>query len=181
LEVMGSMSNLQIQHTSILLDTCCLINLHVSQKLPQILQSLQTDIVVVETVRHEAGNSRTEDHLNRGCFRIEDFTEEEAELFFYILANEIGMDDGEAAVAALAIIRSWGAITDDKRARNYFQLRAPQIQLISTPEIISHWAYVTGASPQDIQQVVSEIETVGRFRPNKDFPLYSWWKQYSQN
>jgi predicted nucleic acid-binding protein len=172
------MSILHLKHTHILLDTCCLINLHTSTILPAILETLPMQVMVAETVRGECSSFSLEPYIEMGILQLVDFVETETNQFFGILRNAVGMGDGEAAVGAIAMNRNWGIAIDDKRARNYFKLHAPHIQLISTPEIILHWATKSNADFHYVQEIIQKINIEGRFRLHNTHPLYPWWKQY---
>ena len=50
------------------------------------------------------------------------------------------LDDGEAVTGAIAMHRNWGIATDDRKARRVFARTNPHVQLLSTPELIKHWA-----------------------------------------
>lgn len=169
------MSSLQLRHTHLLLDTCCLINAHVTGMLTDIIRSVPARVVVLEDVRREIQRFDLQPYADQGVLSFDDMVEQEPELFVRLLI-EGGLDDGETAVRAVAISRSWAIATDDLPARTFFEARAPHIQLISTPELLRHWATVSVCAPSVLRQALQLVELEGRFRPSPQHLLRSWWE-----
>jgi hypothetical protein len=143
---------MQIAHSHILLDACCVLNFCASDKLLAILQAIPVQVAVTQVVQERELNSlrrlegeenegatQFEEAIAQGLLKVVDFrSEEEAETFVnYVF--ELG-DDGESATCAIAIHRGWAIATDDKKAITFFQRQAPHLQILSTPEIIKHWS-----------------------------------------
>lgn len=170
------MSSLHLRHSHLLLDTCCLINLHVSGALPEILGCLPAMAVVVTDVRLEAQRFDVQLYADQGALMLDDLTGQEYELFLNLLANG-DLDDGEAAVGAVAISRTWAIATDDQLARDVFLAQAPHIQLLTTPELLQHWATLTGCEAALLRQTLQRVELEGRFRPGPQHPLHTWWRR----
>jgi hypothetical protein len=174
-EAISSMSSLHLRHSHLLLDTCCLINAHVTGLLADIVRSLPAQVVVVEDIRREVQRFDLQPYLDQGVLLLDDMAEHEAELFLRLLV-EGGLGDGEAAVGAVAISRSWAIATDDQPAQSFFQRRAPHIQIVSTPELLRHWAMVCACEPAVLRQTLQLVEVGGRFRLGAQHPLRSWWE-----
>jgi hypothetical protein len=178
---------MQIAHSHILLDACCVLNFCASGKLLAILQVIPVQVAVTQIVQERELNSlrRLEDEENEGAIQFEeaiaqgllkvvDFqSEEEAETFVnYVF--ELG-DDGESATCAIAIHRGWAIATDDKKAIAFFQRQAPHLQILSTPDIIKHWSEESGLDSSVLCDALSAIRVKGCYVPPKSHPLRNWW------
>ena len=89
------------------------------------------------------------------------------------------LDDGEAVTGAIAVHRNWAIATDDKAAIRVFNQMAPQLQIITTPELIKYWAEKCQPSAQTIHNCLQNIEVGARYRPGRQHPLYTWWQDSS--
>ncbi len=172
------MSSLHLRHDHILLDTCCIINLHATGFMSEILRSLATTVVVVEDVRIEVKSLELQPYVTEGVIILDDFVGNEYNLSIQIAIETKGdLDNGESAVGAVAISRSWAIATDDRPAKNYFQQRAPSIQVISTPELLDHWATLTNPSSDNLKFALRNIEQKGRFLLGAQHSYYKWWRK----
>lgn len=137
---------MQIRHSHVVLDACCLINFSASGHLIEILQSIPARVVVTETVRKKElltlQNFKDEENaiqfhqaIEQKILLVVDFESEAEEELFLNYAYEIG-DDGESATGAIATYRNWAIATDDKKATSVFQREAPHLQIVSTLEIV---------------------------------------------
>ena len=119
---------MEINHSHILLDACCVLNCSASGNLIGILQTIPAQVAVTQVVQERELKTlqRLEDEENEAAIKFEqaiaqgllevvDFrSEEEAESFVNYVA--ILGDDGESATCAIAIYRGWAIATDDKKA-----------------------------------------------------------------
>lgn len=182
---------MQIAHSHILLDACCVLNFCASGKLLAILQAIPVQVALTQVVQERELNSlrrlegeenegatRFEEAIAQGLLKVVDFkSEEEAETFVnYVF--ELG-DDGESATCAIAIHRGWAIATDDKKAIAFFQRLAPHLQILSTPEIIKHWSEEAGLDSSVLRDVLNAIRVKGCYLPPKNHPLRSWWEAAS--
>lgn len=117
-------------------------------------------------------------YVDAGILTFDDFEQHEYDAFIDLMGEGV-LDDGEAAVGVIAISRSWAIATDDRRAWEVFCKRAPHIQIISTPELLAHWASVEHPTPVRLRRVLQLVEQEGHFRPGPRHPLYSWWMRSS--
>ncbi|MDJ0600511.1 MAG: hypothetical protein QNJ37_16920 [Crocosphaera sp.] len=85
-------------------------------------------------------------------------------------------DDGEAATGAIAINRSWSMATDDNAAINFFTQESPNLQILSTPDIIKYWSDQSHLSSKQVYPVINAISTKARYQPPKNHPLTGWWQ-----
>jgi hypothetical protein len=86
------------------------------------------------------------------------------------------LDDGDSATAAIAVHRQWAMATDDKRAISFFRHETPQLQVLSTLEIVKHWSEEAGIDSQTLRGVLNLIRVKGQYMPPKSHPLQSWWE-----
>lgn len=177
-----------IRAERLILDACCVINLYASTRMEAILQVWPVSIAVADYVRDnealmvragaDASVLPTEQidlgHLvAQGWLELASLEEAEAETFVN-LAAVIG-SDGEAATAAIAISRGWAMATDDRRAINILTQQAPPLRLVTTPELIHHWARSQVIPPEELRQVLGNVRTRARFEPHRLHPLRDWW------
>lgn len=142
---------MNIAHSHVVLDACCILNFCASGHLLEILQSIPAQVAVTQVVQEEELKTlqRIENEENEGALQFEvaiaqglliivDFeSEEEAESFVNYATV---LDDGESATLASAIYRGWAIATDDKRAISLIKREASHLQLFSTLDIIKHWS-----------------------------------------
>jgi hypothetical protein len=180
---------MKVNHSHIVLDACCILNFCASENLISILKSIPVEVVVTEVVKERElitlkylENGENDDAISfelairQGLISVVDFDSELEEEAFLNYSFELG-DDGESATGAIAIHRNWAIATDDKRAISFFKREAPQIQIISTLEIIKHWAEASTLSSTQLASVLGSIRNKGRYMPHRDHPLMSWWNK----
>lgn len=171
---------MKINHSHLLIDTCCLLNLCASGELLNILQviSISAQVSIVEEVKQELQKienvEQFENAITQGLLSIVDFESEIEETTFVNYTAEIG--DGEAAIGAIAIHRNWTIATDDKKATNFLSKESPSLQIISTPEIIKYWAEEANIDPLKLSNVMNDIRVKARYYPDKNHLLKSWWE-----
>ncbi len=138
---------------------------------------VQTD--ELETLRQlenqvNPGATQFEPAITQGWLKTVDFeSEQEAERFINYASV---LDDGEAAICAVAIERDWAIATDDRRAISFFQQEAPALPILSTLEVVKHWSEKTNLDPAALKLALSAIRTEGRYMPNRNHPLLDWWE-----
>lgn len=176
---------MQINHSHLLIDTCCLLNLCASGELLNILQviSISAQATIVEEVKRELleieNIEQFEDALKQGLLSIVDFESEAEETTFVNYA--VNLDVGEAATGAIAINRNWAIATDDKKATKFLSQESPSLQIISTPEIIKYWSETANIDPLKLGNVLQEIRVKAKYFPNKNHLLKRWWETVINN
>lgn len=187
------MADFTIQHESIALDACCVINLYASGIMEQALQALPVQAMLVDEVKNDevgyvldtADTGEPvklpidlEPVIQQGLLTIVSITSEaEAEMVVNLAALSLG--DGEAITSAIAIHRNWALATDDKLAARVVQEIAPQLQILTTPDLMKVWYDAVAPSRAVVSSALINIETRGRFAPSSKHPLYTWWRQYN--
>ncbi len=179
---------MDIKHSHVVLDACCVLNFCASGHLIEIIQSIPAQVVVTEVVRErelltlqrltDENNedvNQFETAIAKGLLSVVDFESEQEEETFVNYVFELG-DDGESATCAIAVHRGWAIATDDKKAISFFQREAPHLQLLSTLEVVKHWSEARAVSSTTLRSVLIAIRTKGRYIPQRNHPLLSWWE-----
>ncbi|MCY7321288.1 MAG: hypothetical protein LH660_05670 [Phormidesmis sp. CAN_BIN36] len=180
---------MQISHSHVVLDACCVLNFCASGHFIAILKSIPAQVVVTEVVREKEliTLQRLKDEENEGAIHFEtaiaqglllvvDFESELEEEIFVNYAFELG-DDGESATCAVAIHRRWAIATDDKKAVSFSRKEAPHLRVLSTLEIIKNWSEEAKLASTELRTILSAIRTKGRYVPHRNHPLLSWWEK----
>ncbi|MBW4659414.1 MAG: hypothetical protein KME15_12125 [Drouetiella hepatica Uher 2000/2452] len=183
---------MQIRHSHVVLDACCVLNFCASGHFIAILKSIPAQVVVTEVVREKElitlqrlkdeeneGAVQFETAITQGLLSVVDFESESEEETFVNYAFELG-DDGESATCAIAIHRGWAIATDDKKAASFSQKEAPHLQVLSTLEIIKSWSEGRNLTLAELHTVLRSIRTKGRYMPHRNHPLLSWWESLMQ-
>ena len=170
----------------ILLDACCLINLHATGRLGDILRSLNAPSLVTETVRAvevvradalDALNppgERLADLIRTGLLAVVDFESDEEAGRFLDFAAQIG-GDGEAASLALASSRGYAVATDDRRARGFAKREVPNVPLVYSLEIVRTWSERRGVPADALREALESLREHGSYVPGRAHPEYEWW------
>jgi predicted nucleic acid-binding protein len=177
---------MRISNTHLLLDACCIINFAASGFLFDILSCIPAQTMITEEVKNELSNLPCSEDESTGSLAqfklaikeqilgITDFKSESEEALFIDYASTLG-DDGEASTAAIAIHRGWSMATDDKKAISFFQKQVPDLQIISTLDIVRYWSQQAGLDSCELREKLESIQKNGRYTPHKNHPLLSWW------
>ena len=132
-------TSIVFSHYCLILDACCAINLHMSGHMEEILQAIPGYVALaIFVLDEEILRSNIQPLVDQGLIRAVSLESEAEENAFVNFAVEL--DDGEAVTGAIAMHRHWGIATDDRKARRVFARTNPHVQLLSTPELIKHWA-----------------------------------------
>lgn len=177
-----------MNHNLLIIDACCLINTCASGKLAEIIEGTPFDYVVSKTV-HDTEmvdtevidslnpiNMRYDDIINNGLLKVVDFSGE-SEIRKFLFYAQIIDGDGEAASLAIAEGNDYILATDDKKAIKITKEYAPNVQLLTTPELMKSWVDTSDPSEQEIKEALSNITVHGRYKPSKNNPLKSWWEE----
>ena len=179
---------MQVKHSHLILDACCVLNLCASGNFLSILKTIPAQVVVTEVVKQQElktlqnlrakdndGAVQLESSLQQGLLLVVDFESDSEEETFVNYVFEMG-DDGESATFAISSRRRWAVATDDKKAISFFQKEEPDIQILSTLEIIKHWSEVENINLADLKNALNSVRVRGRYLPAQRHPLYSWWE-----
>lgn len=181
------MPEVVIRHDHVVLDACCIINIAAAGELEPILQAIPPQFAAssyvikreVLTFMNANGDEipiNLDEAVAKGLIleAVVDFSTEN-ESNYIVEFEAANLDTGEAESAAIAINRNWAIATDDKRAIKVIVQAAPQIQILTTPELIKSWA--DNFSVPD-NRVRKAIQSIRRYAPPITHPLFNWWKSY---
>jgi predicted nucleic acid-binding protein len=184
-----AMSSLSLRQECLLLDACCAINLFLSGQMAPILGALPVPIAISEfvysvevcgpkgTLANIDASSEQAIHLQicreAGLLQLIELTPLE-EIDAVNFSAVVGV--GEAFTCAIAKNRDWAIATDDKRAIKFVSETVPHLQVVTTPELIKHWAETDKVQVEAVRQVLANIHAQGHYLPPKDHVLHKWWR-----
>ena len=171
---------MKIESSHVILDACCILNFSASGNLLGILEAIPARVAVSLVVKQEelkklpGPEKELEAAIAQGSLVVVDFESEEEEVTYINYA--VALDDGESATGAIAFHRGWAIGTDDKRAKSFFARNAPDIQIISTLEMVKHWSETAEIDLPALRDVLRAIRVEGRYMPRQNHPLRDWWE-----
>jgi len=182
-------------HECIILDACCIINLYASRQFGNILEAIPASVAIATYVREEevlkVYGGPAEDvmqkeeqidlqpFIDRGLL-LPVSPESEAENVTYV-NFAASLDDGEAIIGAIAVHRNWAIGSDDRRAISFFAKEAPQLQRISTLELMKHWVDSTELPADVVRNALRNVRFRAKYVPHSKHPLYHWWRTYLES
>ncbi|NJM77112.1 MAG: hypothetical protein HC852_16665 [Acaryochloridaceae cyanobacterium RU_4_10] len=179
---------MHIKHSHIVLDACCVLNFCASGRFIEILTAIPAQVVVTDVVstqelktlqrltdEQNEGAEQFEKAIAQGLLLIVTFESEAEEETFVNYAFEMG-DDGESATGAIAVHRDWAIATDDRKAISFFQQEVPNIQILSTLELVRQWSENVNLDGAELKTALIAIKVKGHYRPHKNHPLLGWWE-----
>ena len=179
---------------SILLDTCCLLNLIATGCFSEVMKKddwryALSGIVADNEALYIQQESKTSNGgleyvpINSRVLAVKSGVRivevgEVGEIDLYVKLAVL-LDDGEAH--GLAVAKSLGFCfgTDDRKAMKIASLNEVDVRVFSTPAIVKHWLDA-GLVTVEPHALLSKIERYGRFRPSVDCVLASWWSSCSR-
>ncbi len=173
-------------HKCIILDACCIINLYASRQFGHILEAIPASVAVAtyyggpaEDVMQKEEQIDLLPYIDRGLL-LPVSPESEAENVTYV-NFAASLDDGEAITGAIAVHRNWAIGSDDRRAISLFAKEAPQLQRISTLELMKHWVDSTGLPADVVRSALRNVRFRAKYEPHSRHPLYHWWRTYMES
>ena len=172
----------------LLLDASCLLNLYATGRMIEIVAALPWQVAVVDYVlEHEAlyvraiGANDEQDEtvpvdfsplIDDGLLLVVRLENPDEEASFVGLAAVI--DDGEAMTGAIALNRGYSVAIDDRKARRVLGDKAPGMRLVSTLELVQHWA--TAVTIEEVTLVMQAMQHGAHYIPGQRDHLYDWWR-----
>jgi predicted nucleic acid-binding protein len=189
------MSDFPFPRECIILDIRCIINLYASKNMKNILEALPEQVMVASYVRDLVdaksiynvpleGLKRGTEVINLQPF-IDDkllqvvSLENDAEENMVVNFSSVGLGNGEAITAAIALLRQWSLGIDDQMAISFFMRKIPQLHLTSTLDTIKHWVEITDPDLTVISHMLKNIQNRASYKPHDSHHLYRWWKQHN--
>ncbi|MGI8554362.1 MAG: hypothetical protein ACR2PL_26785 [Dehalococcoidia bacterium] len=173
----------------LLLDTCCLLNLHATRRIEEIFRALNLVIAIVDRVSREAmylrrggGDEDADEHeridlqplIAKGFLRVLRLEVDEEFTSFVRFAADL--DDGEAMTCAVAVHRGAMIATDDRKTLRILAGRAPHTEVYTTARLIKHWADAHSIVGPELKPVLLDIQERTHFFPGRHEPLREWWE-----
>src|SRR3954470_290959 len=170
----------------ILLDACCLLNLHATRRLEQILLTVQGRFAVAERVAAETlytrrgGSGDDADEKDPVDIRpliapglLEELPVETADEAASYVGFAAQLDDGEAMTCALALHRGAILATDDRKALRLLASQAPRISVRSTAQLLKEWADGAQVASAELRTVLTDVRQRARFAPGRHDALHA--------
>ena len=172
----------------IILDACSLINFYASEFFDSILSSFKNQCCIVDQVNDESLFIRNptdlpskyyykpielQDSIQLGKLKLIKLETENEKKVFIKLAQRL--DDGEAATIALAIEREMKVVTDDKKAIQIFCEEVPNIEILTTLDVIKFWYESSSINDEDVKLALSNIRVYANYLPTRNHQLFQWW------
>jgi len=169
-----------------IIDACVLINLLATGEIKSIFDSIGRPSLICSVVQEESIYLKTGDpnnpkqlinlvpFLSDGTLSVCELQGEKEELLYVDFASVL--DDGEAMTLAIAINRGLYLVTDERKARRLFleQIAKPK-RLISTSDLLRHWAQEKIVSKEQLQKTLQRIESRASYRPPLSDRNQEWW------
>jgi hypothetical protein len=180
----------------IILDACCIINLYASGQMGNILKSISKKVAVAAYVRDEEARRifsgvngditkkyeqvDLQPFIDCGLLIVVSPKTEAENITFVNFAAVIG-GDGEAVTGAIALHRNWSIGSDDRKAIAFFRQNTPQLQVITTPELIKYWVDIVNPPRDAVSVALQRVRMCARYEPNLTHKLYDWWQKHKMS
>ena len=180
-------------HECLILDACCIINIAATSRMEEIIRSFGMPIAVAAYVREKELLSLAradpadleEDPIDlqplilRGLIEIVAATDSEEAMSLRLTADPHRLDEGEAISGAIALHRNWAVGTDDRRGTAVLLRLSPNIPVLSTPELLSHWATQVRPDADQLRAVLNQVQVRACYQPARQHPFGQWWRNHS--
>ncbi len=186
------MTSLNLVSDHLLLEPSSVFPLWGSSRVAEILRTIPAKVTIVDVVGDnellymwseldQQGNMAKipfdkQSLLEEGLLVEETLKDEDCSNVLLFSAQNMG--NGEAETAAVALARNWAICMDDGTARRRILQVAPHLEIVSTLQIVKHWAEVTQASPEEIRQVLRSMRVRGPYNPSPKDQLFEWYEAY---
>lgn len=167
-----------LQHDHLIVDACCVINLFESGHIEAIVAAVRQRVAVASYVLEvELKRVDIRPLIEAGHIEIVSLENEAEEIMSVNFA--VSLDDGEATTGAIATHRHWSMATDETKAITFFTKRTPPLTIVTTAELVKHWAE-TDAPPLDVlRDALRNIRTKARYEPGVKHSLRAWWLSHT--
>jgi predicted nucleic acid-binding protein len=168
----------------LVVDACCWIDLFATGRINEIVAALPYRLAVPRyVVEEEVLTTISVTGVQERC----DFAKLQAGALVSVWDVETGaekqelvrfaahLDDGEASVCALAVVRGGAVATDDRKAIRILGRLAPGVPIVQTPELLHAWADRAQPAGDRLLEVLQAVQLRARFTPRRDVPFSDWW------
>ena len=172
------MLNLPISgREGLIFDSCCLLNFNAAERIESVLKATGfpcfTSFEVSQEIPNFSWNTLADASL-LSVIELDANSDEESNLYIQLLIE--GISDGEASCAALAAMRNWGLVTDDKSAIRLCKRCIPEVPILTTPDLLKRWVERQDVSAIEMAEVIEAIRMKGHYAIPSEHHLRSWWK-----
>ena len=180
------MTSRQPPGSPLIVDACCWIDFFATGRINEIVAALPYRLAVLRyVVEEEVLTTISVRGVEERC----DFAELQARALVSVWDVETGaekqelvrfaahLDDGEASVCALAVVRGGAMATDDRKAISILGQLAPGVPIVQTPELLHTWAVRAPAAGDRLLEVLQAVQSRARFTPRRDVPFSDWWRR----
>ena len=169
-----------VNKKSIIFDACTMISLHVTGRIEEILKAtLITNLYICEYVHSvELRRINLSNLIHSNLINVVDLTDEEevTSVNFAAYNNE----NGEIFSGAIAFHRDWAIATDDRKAIMFFESQVPNLEILTTPELIKYWEDSLSIPQSEVSLCIQNIEKLANYTLSKRHPLGRWWHNHSK-
>ena len=187
------MSDFVCKHEFVILDACCVINLYATDRMNEILRVAPVQFAVASYVqKREALWVYNGKDTNGSILKqpidlqrlVEDGLLEIVEPDIEVLSEQMvilasnDIPNGEMITGAIAYQRNWAIGTDDASASKKFVRLIPHLQIVSTLDLIKHWAIAGEVAQDDIRSVLQKMRSRAKFSVKDGHPHYEWSRSH---
>jgi hypothetical protein len=173
------------------IDACCLIDLLASGEADAILRATGHAWHLPTSVQAEVQYVRQHYPDKPGTYRnvpvdLTPFVtfgvltlcqpDDAQEQSMYVQYATVFRSDGEAMCLAMAECRGWTVATDDRKA--IVVAKQAGLTVVSCPELVKAWVGATRPDSASVVQVLTNIQMLAQFRPNRNMPESTWWEKH---
>ncbi len=187
------MSDFVFGHDCVILDACCVINLYATDRMGEILRAAPVKFTVSSYVQkvearwvydgEDADGNTLKQPIDFHPL-VEGKLVEIVEPDLTVLSGQMilfaahDIRNGEMISAAIAHQRNWAIGTDDASASKKLARLVPHLQIVSTFDLVKHWATSDGIDRDGIRAALRKIRERGKFSISEHHPLYEWSRNY---
>lgn len=166
------------RHSCVIIDACCLITLYESGHMNEVLSCVPSSVAVAAYVKEkEILQFDLQPLIEEGLLLLVDLDSPAEQNTAVDYAAEL-RDNGEAFTGAIAKHRNWAIATDDRKAIAFFVQRTPDLQILSTLELVKNWVESDAPSFEIVRDALAKVRVEVPYVPSKSHPLYDWWLSY---
>ena len=171
----------------VILDPFCLLHLHASERIEQILRGSALRFAVAGYVLRNESVPNTacglgigtdplvERAVGAGLLRVLELEDDSEALTLIDLVSDL--DDSEAHTCALAIRRHLGFATDEIKARRLAERLSPGMWILGTSTLLRRWAVHAQPGQEEVKATLRRIQDNAGYLPADDAADSVWWRK----
>ena len=171
---------------TVVIDTCCTLNLLATRRGVEIASSLDLRLLDTPYVSREPmtlwtppdhDGVRTREPTSTGSLRQGGHLQTQALDTDALVDAAARIKDADASCIALAGVLRLPLLTDDRKERSLARHMFHGIELVSTLDIVEEAARTIGWTREELVRVASDLRWRGNFAPPKGDPLGAWYEK----